>query len=379
MSLPTLVQRSYSGGALPSTLTAGMGVTDSTFTILNGVSWLTLNPATGQPYGTNIPLGTNGTLSNLPFVISVDYNTANEEKILCTGFNQSTNTVTVYTGTSGYDGRGYDGTTALAHASGATCVPVLSATEVNEANEATVATIGAVLNAGDLLIGAGAKSLQRLGYGAIGSVLTSTGSSPYIAWQPFPGSVYSQASSSVPTSTAVGQFWYQTDTGVLLIATGVGSTYWTNVNTPQMTRVNSSGSITLANSTTTPQRVTGLVTSTGFPYPTSGFFTIPGSNDRVTVSVAGIYEVVANVTLSAWANAANVFNLVQTHSGTNTTVSSVSGPFNQLVNGTANITDHVTLAAGDQIGMTVLNNASGGGSTNVINSGTFMTVRYVAP
>jgi len=179
MAFPYLANRTYSGSALPTTLSTQMGSSDSTFTLLNTATWLTtdavLAVSSTSPLGTPVANGVVGTANSAPFVVAVDYGTANEEKILCSGVNLTTNVVTVWTdGTR--TGRGYDGTIAGTHATGVVCVPVFSAIEADEANNVAAGTLGIVAASGDLLVGNGAQSLSRLASGASNTVLVSNGS-----------------------------------------------------------------------------------------------------------------------------------------------------------------------------------------------------------
>lgn len=84
------IRKSFSGAAVATYLTAPMLITDMTF-IVNGI--------------TNWPNTVTG-----PFVVTVDRGLSTEEKILCSSYTGMTVTVSQ---------RGYDGTTAQAHAVGA--------------------------------------------------------------------------------------------------------------------------------------------------------------------------------------------------------------------------------------------------------------------
>jgi hypothetical protein len=110
------MRKSFSGAAAATTLTAPMGTTDTTATVGATTNWP--NTATG------------------PFVITIDRGTPSEEKVLVSAYTSTGLTVA-----SG--GRGYDGTTALAHAAGAAVVCTLDAVTIDEAN-AFVNAIGTV-------------------------------------------------------------------------------------------------------------------------------------------------------------------------------------------------------------------------------------------
>lgn len=104
MTMPT--RRQYQAGKV-TTLTNSMTDTSNSFTIADATNW---------------PDGSTGN-----FWVTIDPNTASEERILCS--SRSTTTVTVASG-----GRGKDGTTAIAHANSAVVWPSWSAQDADEAN-----------------------------------------------------------------------------------------------------------------------------------------------------------------------------------------------------------------------------------------------------
>ena len=130
MAGPQYVRRSYGGEAGVAQLVNGIGASDTTFTISPTTGWI-------ETVGSNIgsPLGTSG-----PFTVVIDRFTAQVEKILCSAINTSTGVVTVYTST-GFTGRGYDGTTPQAHVPNGSTAGVqtcFSAVEAEEANQAVL-------------------------------------------------------------------------------------------------------------------------------------------------------------------------------------------------------------------------------------------------
>ena len=110
MTMPT--RRQYAAGKV-TTLTNSMTDTSNSFTIADATNW---------------PDGSTGN-----FWVTVDPNTASEERILCS--SRSTTTVTVAT-----SGRGKDGTSAIAHANSAVVWPSWSAQDADEANAHVSAT-----------------------------------------------------------------------------------------------------------------------------------------------------------------------------------------------------------------------------------------------
>lgn len=106
-------RREYKGAAAATTLQTSMANTDTTFTLISANNWPT------------------GAVGN--FIVTVSRGQADEEKILCS--SQSARVVTVVT-------RGFDGTSAQAHAAGATVECTLSAFDADEWNQHTNATSG---------------------------------------------------------------------------------------------------------------------------------------------------------------------------------------------------------------------------------------------
>jgi len=180
MAFPAYVSRAYSGQAQATTLKASMSATDLTFTLVNTSSWVEIGSDASGAHGhsTGSPMGTSGV-----FVVAVDFGTGTEEKILCSTVDTVGGTVTVWTDSSGNNGRGYDGTNAIAHAAGSNnpIIPVFSAIEADEANDAAV-LVSNFRTAGDLLVGTGTYAAGRLAYPSspANQVLTATNTG--IAW-----------------------------------------------------------------------------------------------------------------------------------------------------------------------------------------------------
>lgn len=128
-------------------------------------------------------------------------------------------------------------------------------------------------------------------------------------------------------------------------------------------------------SSTTQQRITNLAFSSGFPNP-AGSFTIPGGGDRMTATVAGFYEINAQVTGVWSASGQPELIIVKTSGGTNTNVSLVGVAPNGFYFGTANISDVVYLAVGDQVGLAVIN--PGTGNIPLNTAGTFFTAKFLS-
>lgn len=105
-----MARREYKGAATPTTLSGGITNSQTTLVITDATNW---------------PTGS--------FSFVIDPGIAGEEKILAT--SRASNTITITT-------RGYDGTTATSHISGAVCYPVPSAIDFDEANAHIVASTG---------------------------------------------------------------------------------------------------------------------------------------------------------------------------------------------------------------------------------------------
>lgn len=98
-------RKEYTGAPSSATLSAGINSTATSFAISTSSGW---------------PTGAVGS-----FTCVIDPGLSSEEKIFCSALSAGVLTVTT---------RGYDGTTATGHASGATIYPVPSAIDFNEAN-----------------------------------------------------------------------------------------------------------------------------------------------------------------------------------------------------------------------------------------------------
>lgn len=152
MSVNSWIRRQFANGVSPSdTLAGGMGAGDTSFLFTSGASF---------------PAGGVG-----PFIVTVDQGKANEEKILV-----QTRSGTAATVASG--GRGYNGTTAASHLSGASVLHTIDAQDFDEANQVVVATLGAIAAKGDVLTGSGAHALAKTTVGADGTVLLAHAAAP---------------------------------------------------------------------------------------------------------------------------------------------------------------------------------------------------------
>lgn len=153
-------RRDYSGGAVPTTITA-------TITALS-TSWAIDDP-TGWPQGTNGPFYA---VINRKYGGSNLDGTSPEEKILCASLVG--NTITLADSSD----RGRDGTSAQAWAAPVSIEHCLTATDIDEANLTVSQTVGQVQSKGDALTGKSANRLQRTAAGSNGSFYICDDSQP---------------------------------------------------------------------------------------------------------------------------------------------------------------------------------------------------------
>ena len=102
-----MLSREFSGAVLRTTLSANISNSSSSISVVDGSTY---------------PSGNN------PFVIVIDRGNSSEEKVLIA--SRTSNTLTV-------EQRGYDGTTANAHVSGAYVDHVLDAAVIQDMNTTT--------------------------------------------------------------------------------------------------------------------------------------------------------------------------------------------------------------------------------------------------
>ena len=138
MAYPTYITpRSIPGAATPTYLAAPLASgysVNQTFTVANTTRWYEV---TSSGTLSTSPLGTSGI-----FTLVVDYGSATEEKILCSGVVSigANSTISVWSDGT-YNGRGWDGTPISAHASGTSSnynvFPVRTAVDDLQFNTAT--------------------------------------------------------------------------------------------------------------------------------------------------------------------------------------------------------------------------------------------------
>lgn len=145
------VRRKYAGGAAATSITSVLGS--------SGTSSFTIAANTGWPYGAD------------PFFVVVEPGTANEEKMLVVRAGSSDTTLTVFSTPSVDANRGLDGTTAVAHSSGAAIYPVFTAQDADEANE-----LAATLTTKGDLVSHGASTFARVAVGSNNHVLVADSS-----------------------------------------------------------------------------------------------------------------------------------------------------------------------------------------------------------
>ena len=330
-------RRSYSGKARATTLTAAITDNQTSLSLFDSSTWIE-----GPSYGSN-RVGTSGN-----FIICVDYGTSTEEKILCTSLS-GTGTVTVAT-------RGYDGTTAVSHSSGATVILVFSAAEAYEANYAVSETVGTVTTAGDMLVASGTNNLARLPIGSDGSLLTAAGGS--VGW------------------SAVGS------SGQLLQSTGSGIQWATGI-VPSILAyqaANSASALTVTTATKVQLDTTSSITGASGEQPV---LTTSGTNKgRVTISKNGVYQINGCVStgVSTFTNTDYVQASLQVSIGG--TTNRFAGPHTSAIvlYGDASVSNTFVFSANDWVELDIASSKA----TAVVQGSTtpyctFMSVVYIGP
>lgn len=141
------IRKEWAGGTTRTTLNGNINASATSITLADGSSF---------------PSGVK------PFVLVIDRGTATEEKIICT--SRTGNTLTVLQ-------RGYDGSSAQSHTSGAYIEHILDAYTVDQAN----AMSAAMTTQGDIIyktVTGDNTSFGRLGIGTTGYPLVSAGTAP---------------------------------------------------------------------------------------------------------------------------------------------------------------------------------------------------------
>ena len=336
-------RRSYSGKARATTLLAAIDEVVTSFTVADASTWL-------EGPGYTLPLGHSGY-----FVVSIDYGTSTEEKVLCSAVNTSTGVVTVVT-------RGYDGLKPAAtgpgnvHALGATVVPVFSAAEAIEANYAVNETVGTVTTAGDMLVAAGANNLARLAAGSSGSVL--------------------QVSSGVVGWSAAGA------SGYLLQSTGSG-VQWTTGIVPSILAyqaANSALALTVNTNTKVQLDTTSSITGASGEQPV---LTTSGTNKgRVTISKNGVYQINGCVSTGLSTLVSTDYAQASLQVSIGGTTNRFAGPRSRAIAGyygDASISNTFVFSANDWVELDISCNQASVVQGNTTPYCTFMSVVYIGP
>ena len=166
------VRKEYAGGAVETVLSGGIDENDTSITLADG---------------STMPTGAH------PFVLSIGRDTPTEEKVLCSA--RASNVVTVLE-------RGYDGTTAVAHGSGATVAHVLDANTIEQVNRwANTPT-----DEGEWAVRGGSGLPVVVEQGADGTIFRGTGGVPefgVLEAADFPAGVIATAAIAASAVTAV--------------------------------------------------------------------------------------------------------------------------------------------------------------------------------
>ena len=189
----------YTGGAVPASLTTSVGTSDTSLTLAG-------------PFTNWTGLGNGG-----GFFLVLDYGvTIAEEKVYVpaqsTSINWSSGTVTLTSVV-----RGADNSVTAAHSIGATVRPVLTAVDLQEANTLVSQSLGQVTANGDLLVGSGANALTKIASGAAGTILTSLGVAATPTWgNSFPAANLSAG--ALPQAVTASSIWSATNTTTLNVS-----------------------------------------------------------------------------------------------------------------------------------------------------------------
>lgn len=142
------IRRTFTGASIATTTSSAIAS--------SGTTNFTISAYTGWPSGSN------------PFFVVVEPGTPNEEKMLVTRANATDSSLTVFSTPSIAANRGLDGTSSVAHSSGAAIYPVFTAQDADEANE-----IASVLTSKGDLLGHGSSTFARVAVGTNNHVLVA--------------------------------------------------------------------------------------------------------------------------------------------------------------------------------------------------------------
>lgn len=186
-----MVIKNYSNTAALQPLTAGVNSSDITLTVGNTSSY-----------------------PNAPFLLSIDRGTVNQEVCYCSAKTSTTFTVQ----------RGYDGTTAVAHLTGASVELTVSAEDYSQANaHVNTAHVPPTLvdAKGDLFVGTSNDNVGRLpvgvdGYNIISDATNGTG----LRWEKSRGTVVCTSVTRPTLGLYEGVRMYETDTKIFYVYSG---------------------------------------------------------------------------------------------------------------------------------------------------------------
>ena len=156
--------RQYSSISVETTLASSINTTATAITVATGTATALMGGITLAPSNVDI------------FTVALDVDTVNEEIVYVTGVAGDTLTIS-----RGQAGTGTPGVSGVAHTAGATVKHVLTSSDLTYFNVNSPATLSTTK--GDIVAASAANTVQRVGVGTNGHVLTADSTAtPGIKW-----------------------------------------------------------------------------------------------------------------------------------------------------------------------------------------------------
>lgn len=275
-----MARKEYLGGVEATTLASGITSVDTAISVADGSTF-----PTGSSY---------------PFVIVIGRGTAAEEKILCS--SRTGNAITAST-------RGYDGTTGVAHSSGAVVEHCIDAIVVNKASE----LISAATTQGDILYWSAAETPVRLAKGTARQALLMNSGATAPEWGASlaslltaQGDIVYASSANTPARLAKGSASQS-----LRMNSGATAPEWTGargssmVSTSEGTASSAFGNLSTVQSVTV---VTGTTARVSFSCDASNAASAADAEMGIAVSGATTAAAPAGISRTRWASRGSNLN-----------------------------------------------------------------------